>query len=492
VPFPVFASLLGAGVSTVFVTRPAVQRVVAVTALGASTAVSIAMLVLVERDGPAATTLGGWPAAVGVTLVVDVFSALVLAVAMVTVFAVLLYAIGQPGVDDEFPFHPVYLVLTAGIALTLVTGDLFTLFVGVELMLAASYALLTQGGRSPQVRTGMTYVVINTVASSLLVSAIGLIYAATGTVNIADLAGKLGHLDPGLRTALGAYLLLVFGIKAAVVPLFFWLPDSYPTAPTPVTAVFAGLLTKIGVYAIARTSTLLFPGDEVIRNGLLAIGTATMLVGVLGAIAQDDMKRILSFHIVSQIGYMVFGVGIATRIGLAAAIFFLLHQIPVKASLFCVTGIVEHHAGTAALHRLGGLRARAPALAAMFGLAAASLAGLPPTSGFVGKLGLVSAGFASHVWIPTAASLVVSILTLLSMLKIWNGVFWGEPDEPPPNADVLTRTRLRAPALMTSGTAMLVAVTVAVAVFAGPLFSLCERAADGLLSPASYQQVVLR
>jgi multicomponent Na+:H+ antiporter subunit D len=440
VPFPVFASLLGAGVSTVFVTRPAVQRVVAVTALGASTAVSIAMLVLVERDGPAATTLGGWPAAVGVTLVVDLFSALVLAVAMVTVFAVLLYAIGQPGVDDEFPFHPVYLVLTAGIALTLVTGDLFTLFVGVELMLAASYALLTQGGRSPQVRTGMTYVVINTVASSLLVSAIGLIYAATGTVNIADLAGKLGHLDPGLRTALGAYLLLVFGIKAAVVPLFFWLPDSYPTAPTPVTAVFAGLLTKIGVYAIARTSTLLFPGDEVIRNGLLAIGTATMLVGVLGAIAQDDMKRILSFHIVSQIGYMVFGVGIATRIGLAAAIFFLLHQIPVKASLFCVTGIVEHHAGTAA----------------------------------------------------TAASLVVSILTLLSMLKIWNGVFWGEPDEPPPNADVLTRTRLRAPALMTSGTAMLVAVTVAVAVFAGPLFSLCERAADGLLSPASYQQVVLR
>jgi multicomponent Na+:H+ antiporter subunit D len=256
-----------------------------------------------------------------------------------------------------------------------------------------------------------------------------------------------------------------------------------------VVAVFAGLLTKVGVYALVRTQTLLFPGD-VPTALLLALAGLTMVVGVVGAIAQNDMKRILSFHIVSQIGYMVLGLGLFTVAGLAGAVFFIVHQIPVKTSLFLVSGMVEESAGSTALDRVGGLLRRTPVAAALFGLAALSLAGIPPFSGFVGKLSLVEAGFGSGDYVIVAVSLVVSILTLFSMAKIWNGVFWGTPEQPTLAMGEGTG-RLAVPALMTTATVGLVAVTVAIAVFAGPVYDLSHRAAEGLLAPSAYIRAVL-
>ena len=335
----------------------------------------------------------------------------------------------------------------------------------------------------------MTYVVINLLASVLFVTAVAFIYAATGTVNMADLAARLPALSSGLRDALGLLLLVVFGIKAAVFPLFFWLPDAYPTARTPVTAVFAGLLTKVGVYAIVRSQTLLFPLDHA-STLLLVVAGLTMVVGVLGAIAQDDMKRILSFHIVSQVGYMIFGVALFTVSGLAGAVFFILHQIPVKTSLFLVGGLVEHDAGSTALSRVGGLVRRIPVAALLFGVAALSLAGIPPLSGFVGKLALVTAGFDSRQYAIVAISLVVSVCTMFSMVKIWNGVFWGTPEEPTP---VLAgEEAVATPRIMTLATAGLVLLTVAIALWAGPIYHLCERAAAGLLDPSAYLAAVRR
>jgi multicomponent Na+:H+ antiporter subunit D len=493
IPLLVVGPLLGAGASMALWRFLRTQQVLGVAVLAAALGSSLVVLARVAADGPIAVPLGGWSAPIGITLVADVLSVLLLSVALATLLAVFVFAIGQPRADKRaFYFHALYLVLAAGVAASFLTGDLFNLFVAFEIMLMASYVLITLGGRFEQVRTGITYVAINLLASTLLITTIGLIYAATGSVNLADVAVRLAEVPDGVRQALGGLLLVTFGIKAAIFPLFFWLPDSYPTAPAPVTAVFAGLLTKVGVYAIIRTQTLLFPSDGPSPLVLVA-ASLTMVVGVLGAIAQDDMKRILSFHIVSQIGYMLFGLGLDSVAGMAAAVFFIVHQIPVKTALFLVNGLVETLTGTAALRRLGGLLRRSPFTAAMFLLAALSLAGIPPLSGFFGKLALINAGFTARMWVVTGVSLAVSLLTLYSMTKIWSNVFWGEPDEPPPLVSAAGTGPLRAPLLMNVATLALVALTIGIGAGAQPLWELSERAATDILDPAeTYLQVVLR
>ncbi len=489
---PVALPMVASALTLIFYRNRTAQRVIALTSVATALGISVALLIAVERDGVVTTQMGAWPAPLGITLVADLFSALMLVVSLVTVLAVLVYAIGQPTADRFQPvFHPVYLTMTAGVALAFLTGDLFNLFVAYEITLASSYVLITLGRTREQIRTGMTYVIINLFASTLFVIAIAWIYAATGTVNMADLAGKIQGLPEHLQTALSMFLLIVFGIKAAIFPLFFWLPDSYPTARTPVTAVFAGLLTKVGVYSIIRTQTLFFPEDGS-STVLLVIAGLTMVVGVFGAIAQNDMKRILSFHIVSQIGYMILGLGLFTVAGVAGSVLFIIHQIPVKTALFLATGLVEESAGSSALNRVGGMVRRAPLVAALFLLAALSLAGIPPLSGFVGKLAIVQAGFSAKEYAIVGVSLVVSLFTLFSMVKIWNGVFWGEAEDPTVQlAQTDGNTRLGTPALMNGATIALVGVTLAIALFAGPLYGLSERASQGLLDPTSYVQAVL-
>ena len=269
------------------------------------------------------------------------------------------------------------------------------------------------------------------------------------------------------------------------LPLFSWLPDSYPTAPTTITAVFAGLLTKIGVYVLIRFHVLTVdgrprPGDPGGRR------FDDDRRGVAGALAQDDVKRILSFHIVSQIGYMLMGLGLFTLAGVAGAILFLVHQIPVKTVLFLVGGLVEDDQGTSALDRVGGLASRRPIIAALFAASALSLAGLPPFSGFVAKLALVDAGVESSSFAIVTVALVGSALTLLSMAKIWIGVFWGKPTPPADDRPGPGRW------MMSTAATVAVAGTLAVAALAGPLWSMSERAAEGLVDPTEYIAEVRR
>jgi multicomponent Na+:H+ antiporter subunit D len=491
IPLPIAVPLLGAGVSLLLRRHLALQRALGVLVLGVSLAASVALLILVDQDGVSSTDLGGWAAPVGITLVADLTSTILLLTASVVLFVVLLYSIGTPRVGDTLMFfHPIYLVLAAGVGAAFLTGDLFNLFVAFEVMLISSYVLLTLGGSERQVRSGMTYVVVSLVASVLFVTAVGLVYAATGTVNMADLAGRVAELPSGVRTGLALLFLAVFGIKAAIFPLFFWLPDSYPSAPAPVTALFAGLLTKIGVYAIIRTQTLIFPGDTP-ETLLLVVAGLTMVVGVLGAIAQADVKRILSFHIVSQIGYMIMGLAFFTVAGLAGALLFIVHNMVIKTTLLLVSGSIEVSAGTSALKRLSGIAHRAPLLAGLFLLSALSLAGLPPLSGFVAKLALIEAGVAARSWAIVGVSLLVSVCTLFSMLKIWTGAFWGEPEIPSPHPEVATLAAGGVPRLMGAATLILATVGVALALFAGPLYDLAERGAVTLVEPTAYVQEVL-
>ncbi len=483
---PVILPILAAAISTLLKASRTSQRVLSILAVTGSLVASIILLFEVKQQGPVVSAVGGWVAPFGIALVADMFSALILVISLVTVFSVLVFSFGSKRNDEMWQFHPAFLVLTAGVSLAFLTGDLFNLFVSFEVALVASYVLITLGSRAEQIRNGITYVVINMVISIFFLTGIAFVYAAFGTVNFADLSLKVGSAEEPLRVALALVFLVIFGAKAAMFPVFSWLPDSYPVARAPIVAVFAGLLTKMGVYSLIRVESTVFLGGG-IGTVVLVLAGLTMVVGVLGAIAQNDVKRILSFHIVSQIGYMLVGLGLFTGVGLAASVMYMIHHIPVKTSLFLVSGVIEESAGSTELDRIGGLRKRLPWLALMFGLVAASISGLPPFSGFIGKLSVLEAGFSVQSYVIIAVSLIVSALTLFSMAKIWNGTFWGEFETAQPG-DVLVRTGHRT---MMGATGMLVAVTIAIAVFAGPIYALCEEAAADLIDPTRYIAAVM-
>jgi multicomponent Na+:H+ antiporter subunit D len=437
-PLPVLLPLLGAAANLLVGRHPRTQRTISLVVLTAVLAVSVALLLQADADGPTAISVGGWPVPLGIVLVVDRLSALMLVVASTVALGVLWFAVGQGSADgsEETPlsiFHPTFLVLIAGVSNAFLAGDLFNLYVGFEILLMASYVLLTLGGSAPRVRAGITYVVVSLTSSLIFLAAIGLIYAATGTVNMAQLAVRLGELPEGMQVLLQSMLLIAFSIKAAVFPLSAWLPDSYPTAPAPVTAVFAGLLTKVGVYAIIRTQTLLFPGGA-LDDLLMWAGLATMVMGILGAVAQTDIRRMLSFTLVSHIGYMVFGIALGTAAGLAGAVFYVAHHIAIQTSLFLVAGLVERQGGSTSVNRLGGLAKRSPLLAVLFFVPAMNLAGIPPFSGFIGKLGLLQAGVADGSPLAltvVAGGVVTSLLTLLAVARVWTRAFWRPASQEP-------------------------------------------------------------
>jgi multicomponent Na+:H+ antiporter subunit D len=500
VTLPVLLPILGAGLTVIGGRSATLQRLIGLTVLGTVAVLAAVLLVAADRTGPVVVEMGGWAAPVGIALVADRLSALLLLISTLVTIAVLVYSIDQRIADygRETPsttFHPMYLLLCAGVSLAYLTGDLFTLFVAFEIMLSASYVLITRRTSASRIRSGMTYVTVSLTSSLLFLTMIALTYAAAGTVNFADLAGKVGALPEGVRTVLGLMFLVVFGIKAAIVPLHFWLPDSYPNAPAPVTALFAGLLTKVGVYALLRTQMLIFPQGGV-WTLLLYLAVASMVVGALGALAQNDLNRLLSFLLVSHIGFMIFGLAVFDAAGIAGTVLYVIHHITVQATLFLVSGLITRRTGTAALDQMGGLARTSPVLAVLFAIPALTLAGIPPTSGFIAKLSLLQAGAGAGVSTAVVAGVVVatSLLTLYAMARVWVRVFWGssQPPQPDPDPDdELVVGTASTPKPMIAAAASLAAVSVLIAVAAGPLSALSARAATDLLDREPYIAAVL-
>jgi multicomponent Na+:H+ antiporter subunit D len=321
----------------------------------------------------------------------------------------------------------------------------------------------------------------------IFLAGLAAVYAAEGTVNLAELALRLDRIDPAVANLLELVLLVAFAIKAAIFPLSAWLPDSYPTAPAPVTAVFAGLLTKVGIYAIIRLETLLFPASQIETLLLVAAGLS-LVIGILGAIAQTDLKRVLSFTLVSHMGYMLFGVGMSTQLSMGATIYYVAHHIVVQSTLFLAAGLIETRAGTTNLARLGGLAKIAPVIAILFFVPAMNLAGIPPLSGFLGKVGLIQAGIEKDTagsWILIVASVVTSLLTLYVIAKIWNRAFWQEAPEQVAKQDVPM------PRIMLASTGALVALSLVLTIFAGPFLRYTEAAASAVLERSPYVEAVL-
>ncbi|WP_340560668.1 Na+/H+ antiporter subunit D [Streptomyces sp. GSL17-111] len=501
VALPVLLPVLAAGLVLALTGRTTAQRALTVAVLTAVLADAVVLLVRVERDGPVVMEVGGWPPPLGIVLVADLLAALLLVVAVLVALAVLLFAVGQGRADPEstlaMPFHPSYLLLVAGLGLAFLAGDLFNLFVAFELMLAASYVLITLNAGRPRVRAGMTYVMTSLTSSLLFLTAVALVYAATGTVNLADLAARTEGLPEGVRAALSLLLFVVFGIKAAVVPLHFWLPDSYPTAPAPITAVFAALLTKVGVYAMVRVQTLLFPREDLWWTAAV-VAVATMLVGLLGAVAQDDVNRLLSFTLVGHVGYMLFGLALFDVAGLAGTILYVVHHIIVQASLFLVAGLVVVATGTASLSRMEkGDKDHVvpPGVGLLFAVAALSLAGIPPLSGFVAKFALLRAAVAhggAGAYALAAAALLTSLLTLYAMVRVWRAAFTGPARQAPEERGGGPGPAGRSSSVLTvAATVCTVLAGLTVTVGAGPLADLSERAADALVHGDVYREAVL-
>lgn len=438
-------------------------------------------LLWATRDGGVVVArMGGWPPPVAITLAGDTFASLMLCVSGFVVGATAVFAFAR-GEDRRPFFHPAALVLTAGVGGAYLTADLFNLFVFVEVGLAASYVLVVSGAGREEARAGVVYVVANLLASTALLAAIALLYGAAGSVNLAQLAG-VGS-DRGTAAVAGVMVMAALGIKASVVPAHGWLPRSYPLAGPAVTAMLSGLLTKVGVYAAYRVGSVVLGGSSGIRIPLLVVAGATMVIGVLGAVGRNSMREILSFHMVSQIGYLVMALGISGATALSAGVFFMVQYIVVKASLFLVAGAVESLEGTGELGRTPGLARRRPVLSTAFAIAALSLAGVPPLSGFVGKLGLVRAAFDAREYLMGGVAVVVSFLTLASMVKIWNGSFWGRAVRGPRGRQTSARL-LVAPGLLTAS------LSVVLGLGAETLWALAERAGAALADPGAYVRAV--
>ena len=468
--------------------RLRLQRRISAAAAALHLAAGIALFAAVRGGGILVAQVGNWPAPFGITLVSDLFSAIMVVLTGLMGLSVLVYSFDAIDSQRErYGYHPLLHVLLMGVSGSFLTGDLFNLYVWFEVMLISSFALLALGGEKSQIEGSIKYVTLNLVASALLLSGIGLLYGLTGTLNMADLAVKLGNLPAnGLPTALAIVFMVAFGMKAAVFPLFFWLPASYHTCPVAVSAIFAGLLTKVGVYVLIRVFTLLFVHDVAYTHGLLlAVAALTMVTGVFGAMAQNEFRRVLSFHIISQIGYMILGLALYTPLALAGSIFYIVHHIIVKTNLFLVSGVARRLGGSFELKKLGGLYAGHPALAVAFLIPALSLAGLPPLSGFFAKLALVRAGLDAGAYWVVAVALAVSLLTLLSMTKIWNEAFWKAAPEGVPAGPRRAGAALMAPV------ALLASITVMIGFGAGPLFEISRAAAGQLLDRAGYIAAVL-
>lgn len=479
--WPVVVPLTGAMLAMLFWSSLGAQRIITAAALAAMLAAAMLLLSSILSDGQIAMTFGGWAPPFGISFVADRLGTAMVVVTAVLAAAVMLF--GRADIrrrQERSGFHPLMLGMLASINGAFLTGDLFNLYVWFEIMLITAMGLLVIDRTRAQLDGTIKYAVLNLFSTLLFLLAIAIVYGVTGTLNMADLSVVLGQTPDNAALALAAALFLVgFGIKAGYFPLFFWLPGSYHTASITVAAIFAGLLTKVGVYATFRIFSLFFEGGEAMRDVMAIMAAGTMLFGVFGAAVQWDVRRILSFHIISQIGYMLLGLALGTPAALGGAAFYIVHHIIVKANLFLIAGAIYRASGTFDLRKSGGLMASHPMLALLFVIPALSLAGIPPLSGFWAKVMVIDASFQAGAGWLAAIGLFVGLLTIFSMSKIWTEAFW----KPAP----LSRTKARpVPAVMLVSIAALSAITVWIGLQPEPLINYALATGESLLDRGTY------
>ena len=474
-----------------------IQRTVSIAGILGQIALALG-LVWATSDGTILLyQLSDWAAPFGIVVVGDRLSTLMVLLTTVLSLFVMLYAIGSGWDKRGWHFHALFQFQMMGILGAFLTGDLFNLFVFFEVLLIASYGLMIHAGGDRRLRAGVQYVLFNLIGSTLFLFALGAIYAQTGTLNMADLAQRVALIDPadtvGIRLA-AVLLLLVFAIKAAVVPLHFWLPSSYAEAPAPVAALFA-IMTKVGAYAIIRVYTMIFPPDLALTeelHGAWLMGAAllSLAIGMVGVLAARQLDRLVAFSVIGSMGMVMVAIALFTPEGIAAALYYIVHSTLAAAALFLISDLAR--AGRANLElRAQPMISGAALTSAMFFVAAIAMTGLPPLSGFIGKLLILQAGFErpEAVWI-WAVILIASLISVVGFARAGSTVFWKAKAVSLANTE--TRDPVRAPAALSyAAVGGLIALLVAHTVFAGPAYRYAENTAAQLFAPGPYIATVL-
>ncbi len=462
------------------------HRLASLIAIGALIVISILLLNVIRAEGIQTLQVGGWEAPFGISIVADMFATLLLLSSSIVALFCLLYAFHSIGRErEEHYFYPLFLFLIAGVNGSFLTGDLFNLFVCFEVMLISSYVLISLGGTKIQLRESIKYVLTNVVSSFLFLLAIAYLYAMTGTLNLAHLSLRVAEVGQGgLMTTVAFLFLIVFSMKAGLF-LFFWLPGSYSAPPTAVAAIFAALLTKVGIYAIFRMFTLVFYHEPQITHLFIGILAAmTMVLGALGAVAYSDIKKILTYNVVVGVGFIIAGLATFTTMGITGSIYYLIHDIIIKALIFLIGGTIIYITATSKLNEISGLIRNHPYLGWMFFIAALSLSGIPPLSGFLGKVFITRGTFETGYFWLGAIGLITSLMVLYSMMKIFMNVFWGETHLSKEMEKGSTKGLLLPIGFLT-------AITVILGLGAEGIQVYVRLAAEGLMNPGLYIEAVL-
>lgn len=484
--FPVILPLIAGMIMVVFRKKIMFHKVLGIAALVATGVTALFLLQQIKSEGVQTLQLGGWQAPFGVSMVADSFSALLVLTTSIVALATLLYAFHSIGRErEEHYFYPLFLFLLTGVNGSFLTGDLFNLFVHFEVMLVSSYVLISLGGTKIQLRESLKYILINLISSFLFLVAIAYLYRMMGTVNLAHLSVRVQEAGmDGLMISVSLLFLIVFALKAGLF-LFFWLPGSYSAPPTAIAAVFAALLTKVGIYAIMRLFSLVFFEERQITHLIIGIMAAlTMLLGAIGAVAYWDIKRILTYNVIIGVGLILAGFATFTEAGMTGSIYYLIHDMIIKALIFLIGGTVIHLTGTGKIREMSGLIRLHPQLGWMFFIAALSLAGIPPLSGFVGKLFITEGTFSSGYFWLGGIGLLTSLMVLYSVLKIFMNVFWGYTNLTEEEEKGTTKGLLFPIGLLT-------ALTIALGLGAEGIHAYVELAVEVLLDPSIYIDAVL-
>lgn len=482
---PILIPLSTAVILIFFKEKIRLQRWISVVSSLLTILVTVLLVTRVHADGILTLQMGGWAPPYGIVFVGDMFALLLVMTASLVSFAILLYSFSSIGEKREkYYYYTFFHFLLVGVYGSFLTGDIFNLFVFFEVMLISSYALISLGGTKLQLRETSKYLLINIVSSTLFVAAVAYLYAAAGTLNMAHLSQRITEAGQGgIINVIAVLFLIVFSLKAGLF-LFFWLPGSYSAPPPAIRALFGALLTKVGLYAIIRTFTLLFVNDSDLTHNLIAwMAAATMILGSLGAVAYKDIPRIFNYNVIISVGFVALGLAAGTQDSLNGAVFYLLHDILAKALLFILGGLIISAAGTDQLSGMGGMIKKYPLLGWLFFILALALVGIPPLSGFAGKLLIIRGALDAGMLTLALIGLGSSFMVLYSLIKVFRLAFWGsEPGKKSPAVSIKGATAVAAGLLV---------LVIAMGIGADPLYAFVSQAGDVLASPAEYIQAVM-
>ncbi|PLT34018.1 Na+/H+ antiporter subunit D [Bacillus sp. V5-8f] len=485
---PVLLPLLTGIILIFFSNHIKIQRFISLVSSALGIVISCLLIGKVHDQGILALQVGSWEAPFGISIVADMLASLLVLTTNIIGFAVLIYSFYSIGTGRERYFYYSFVqFLLVGVNGAFLTGDIFNLFVFFEVMLMSSYVLLVLGGTKTQLRESLKYILVNVISSALFVIAVAYLYSVVGTLNMAHISKRIAEVEqPGIITVIAVLFLIVFGLKGAIFPLFYWLPGSYYAPPIPIMALFGALLTKVGVYSILRTFSLFFYHDQQYTHELLEIlAILTIIVGTIGAVGYSDVKKIIIYNIVIAVGMITFGISLMNEQGISGAIYYTIHDMIIKAALFFLVGIMAMVTGTNDLRKMGGLIQAFPYVGWSFFIAAISLAGIPPFSGFAGKLLLLEGAVEGKAYIGFSVILISSLLMLYSVMKIFIHGFWGKA-RAYKDAEAIPVSRLAIPA------AFLVIISIALGLGTEAVYPYISQATEPLIDPAIYINAVLK